>query len=128
MSEEKIEPTLTELQNMCEYWQEKLFLLNWTVFVKICNPRETSEWGNNSTGYIHVNETHRTAHLNISSDLSTAKEGNLPWWDHEHLIVHELLHLHFWPFGLQTGTPQQMAEEQAINAITRSLISFKRKS
>ena len=37
-------------------------------------------------------------------------------------IVHELLHLHLAPFTQRLNETEQVAEEQAVNAISRSLV------
>lgn len=116
-------PPLADLQSLCEEWQKRLFLRDWTVFIKIVSPRNAI---GNSSGQIDVNEPHKTAYISITSDLIEVKVENLPWWDCEHLIVHELLHLHLWSFHIREDTPEGVAEEQAINALARVLISLKR--
>jgi hypothetical protein len=115
--------TETELQALCEEWQGRLFLRDWTVLVRVVSPREAED---GSSGHIVVKECHRTASLCVSSDFVEVKDPALPWWDEEHLIVHELIHLTLWAFHIKPETPEGMAEEQAVNALTRALIALKR--
>lgn len=54
-------------------------------------------------------------------------DPSTPWpQDQEQSLVHELLHLHFAPFRADDGTLENVAQEQAIDAIARALVELKR--
>lgn len=56
-------------------------------------------------------------------------DPSTPWpQDQEQSLVHELLHLHFAPFRADDGTPEDVAQEQAIDAIAKALVELKRPS
>jgi hypothetical protein len=46
----------------------------------------------------------------------------------EKTLVHELLHLHFAPFAAPDGTPEDTAQEQAIDLIAKALVAEHRKT
>lgn len=113
------------LKDRCKVWQEKLRLQDWNVTLELRRKHEMAD--PNSIGCIRIFEEGKDAKIHLLSpvDLVTVEECFI---DHEELnyditLVHELLHLHFHPFAEDDATQKGIAQEQAINILSRSIVS-----
>lgn len=115
--------TEDELRQKCAEWQKILRLQDWIVNVSIKRSRDMSD--GNLDAEIFITLPNRVASIYIldSIDYATSYEAQ----DMERHLVHELLHIHLYPI---TGNFEdgllQIAEEQAIEAISRGLIHLSR--
>ncbi len=116
--------TEDELRIKCAEWQKILRLQDWDVRTSIIRERDmvTTE----SNAEISVNVQHRLAQLRIVDPIDYG-DDNLNPLDMERYLVHELLHIHLWPFTESLEGPFQDAEEQALNMIAGALIELKRR-
>ena len=115
--------TKEALREKCSEWQKILRLQDWDVRTSIVRERDmvTKE----SNAEITVNLQHRLAHMRIIDPVDFSPDNTYPQ-DMERNIVHELLHIHKWPFTVNLPDHLQEAEEQAINMITAALIRLHR--
>lgn len=97
-------------------WQARLRLLDWEIDASYAGPDDAGFA--NHFGEIHPDLARKFAKMRI---LDPTKREHP---EIENTIAHELLHLHFYPFALDfaPGSPESLAEEQAIHAIARALI------
>ena len=111
-----------ELQALCAEWQKRLRLQDWDVKVQLAR-RWAMEPGNQAE--CEWNLRKRIAVIRVLDSVDW--NSDTPWpQDQEQSLVHELLHLHFAPFRAEPETPQDVAQEQAIDAIARALVELKR--
>lgn len=104
-------------------WQRILRLQDWKV--KAFLKREDDMSVPDADGVCHFQITKKRGHIELRDPIDFGSPSfpvNL-----EQVIVHELLHLHFAPFQGKAGSPQLLAQEQAIEAIADALIELKRK-
>ena len=101
-------------------WQAILHLQDWHVTAELAGLKDMNDKFN--TGCIMVHAECREAKIQV-----VPKEDRAESWcrdhDYETLIVHELLHIFFDPFDTAKGSPQRLAEEQAVDAIARALVN-----
>ena len=112
--------SLENPQQSCREWQQILGLMDWDVLVKIVSYEEIDE----VSGRVDFAINNKTA------DISLIKPEGYPFdalrpYNMEETLVHELLHLHFALFNVESGL-KAIAQEQAINAIAKALVSLKR--
>lgn len=106
-------------QQSCLEWQRILKLQDWDVSIKVVPHREAEDaWGN-----VHWNFQEKIADIKLLNPAD--QSGGMRPYCMEETLVHELLHLHFAPFNANSGTPEQLAQEQAINAIAHALVKLK---
>ncbi|MBD2771150.1 hypothetical protein [Iningainema tapete] len=113
---------MEDWQVFCTQWQQRLKLQDWDVNVKIVSLREMGE---SLSGSVTYNIGKKIADIKLIKPEDYPCDSMRPQ-DMEETLVHELLHLHFAPLGIENDTPEQLAEEQAINALAKALIQFKR--
>lgn len=117
--------TEEELKQKCSEWQKILRLQDWIIKVLITRGRD-------------MNLTERAAEIEamLPKCMATIRildpvdyPPNLAeLQDMELSLVHELLHIHLFPlFADKEDEMRQVAEEQAIEAISRGLIALARK-
>lgn len=77
--------SLDTVQRVVAEWQEKLWLWDWEIRVQLLDPREMAD----ARGQCDFNAEVRTATISIARDFRDER-------DLVEIVVHELLHLHFW--------------------------------
>jgi hypothetical protein len=112
------------LQRECKHWQRKLRLQDWNVKVSLLRLNEMPD--QECIGAILPMIERKDANMMLLSPMDVPLLSSHYLNDEEVnyglTIVHELLHLHLAAFT-QTLTPDQtVAEEQAINALSRAFI------
>ena len=110
--------SLEELRERCAYWQQVLRLQDWDVALRVC--RKWAMGREASLAYVEVYEEKREAHITFLDPMDYDPEG-WPQEEMEQSLVHELIHLHLWPFNPRAGTPQWTAMEQAVNALAQAV-------
>ncbi len=112
-----------QLSDCVSLWQRRLFLRDWEIGVRLARHHElnASEW----SGQINYNTERREALIDLLDPADARPNKTFPH-DVERTLVHELLHIHLAPMGAQVGTPEQVAEEQAICALSRALVELAR--
>ncbi len=118
---EKVEEML---QAECLLWQQRLRLQDWNVHVKLCRLNEIS--GGDAIANITHYEERKDAVMKLLApmDIPLVKDEFLGCEasNYDLSIVHELLHLHLLPLSDYNNPAKRVAEEQAINAISRCLV------
>lgn len=118
-----------EIENQLEFWQDILSLRDWQIEVRI-----SRQWNMDD----HLTLAQCTPFLGRKDaiikvldprDLDGLRDRflNSEERDYDVSIVHELLHLHFAPFQTEDGSHLDLAEEQAVNAISRGLVRLYRR-
>lgn len=116
--------TLEELQVKCSEWQKVLRLQDWIITICICREREMSETGR--AAEIEATLPKRMATIRILDPVDYPPDL-VELQDMELSLVHELLHIHLFPlFADRANEMTMIAEEQAIEAISRGLIELAR--
>lgn len=114
--------TEEELQALCEVWQKRLRLQDWTVVVRIVRGRELPDGAEGQVTWVL---SRREALIKVRDPIDYLPEGMVPE-DMEANLVHELLHLYFAPFDAEDDSLEEMHQEQAINAISAALVALAR--
>ena len=113
------------LKRECKMWQHRLRLQDWNVCVTLCRLNEMPD--RNAIGCISPSIERKDAQMKILSplDVPLIAENFVGGEEMNYglTIVHELLHLHMWGFTQNQEPNQLVAEEQAINAISRALVA-----
>lgn len=113
------------LQRECRLWQRKLGLSDWTVRVSLVRLSDMPDA--DAIGAIMPMLERKDAHMLLLSpmDIPLLAGHFLSEKDvhYDMTIVHELLHLHLAPVVPAPTDEQVVAEEQAINAITRCIVN-----
>jgi hypothetical protein len=112
-----------ELQALCAAWQARLRLQDWRVKAEFARRPEMGDLS--TTGRVLMRIEHKNARILVLDPLDMPTGGVFAD-DPEGVLVHELLHLHFAPFIVETGSPEDIAQEQAINCIRDALLSVAR--
>jgi hypothetical protein len=94
-------------------WQRILKLQHWHINVKVCDPGI----GDTSNADVDADATYLVADIRVFRRAEGSKE--LTEEQLNNTIIHELLHLHTAGLGVVIGTPQHVAEEQAIQILSR---------
>lgn len=118
-------------RDQVKYWQEVLRLQDWNVDLAIVRPHQmTGGVGNSPIAQCDIYERRKDAKMRLlhPMDLPTVAEyfTNGEEQDYDVTMVHELLHLHFQPFAAAGNTTQEVAQEQAIESISRAIVSLYR--
>lgn len=113
------------LQKECKMWQHKLRLQDWTVKVTLCRLNEMPD--RDCIGFIQPQLDRKDAVMLLLSPMDVPLLPH-PYLNDEEMnygltIVHELLHLHTFPFTRKLDEHETIAEEQAINAISRAIVT-----
>jgi hypothetical protein len=116
--------TEDELQALCEEWQQRLRLQDWTVFVRLLRQRDMPD--ENDQAHVHWVLTKRNAKIAILDPIDYSPDCWTPQ-DQEISLVHELLHLHCAGFDdFKPDHPPGIALEQMIHAVSTALVMTKR--
>lgn len=114
-----------ELQAKCAEWQKILRLQDWIIYPSVCRARDFNL--PKSQAEIEPVLQKRMATIRILDQVDYPPDSVEPQ-DMELSLVHELLHIHLFPlFADREDEMRQVAEEQAIEAISRGLIALARK-
>lgn len=105
-----------QLVRTCLDWQRRLRLADWRVSIELHDP-EALEGNLADVQWALSSKTAKMRLLAPEYDLTH---------DMEHSIVHELLHLHLAPLGIEDETPEDDAQETAIELIAGSLVALSR--
>lgn len=117
--------TEEELRAKCAEWQKILRLQDWIVDVGISRSRDMNL--ENAQAEILPSLQKRMATVRILDSVDYPPDCAEPQ-DMELSLVHELLHIHLFPlFADREDEMRLIAEEQAIEAISRGLIYLYRK-
>lgn len=115
--------TQEQLIEKCAEWQKVLRLQDWTVDLQLKRERDFTNKDCNAE--IGLNEQKKIAFIKVIDPVDY-QPGQIRFQDMEEDLVHELLHIHFWP--LTRGEEgENLAEEQAINIIAKALIHISRR-
>lgn len=126
MTHESIVYTEEELRTKCAEWQKVLRLQDWIVDVGMSRSRDMKIEG--CQAEIEPCLPKRMASIRILDPVDYPPDVAEPQ-DMELSLVHELLHIHLFPlFADREDEMRMVAEEQAIEAISRGLIALKRGS
>jgi len=102
-------------------WQKILRLQDWEIKVCICRGRDLSLDGQ---AEVHWRMEKKAAIVNLLDPVDYDNK-RFPQ-DHETGLVHELLHLHMAGFAAENGTPEDIAQEQAIHALSTAFVRLDR--
>lgn len=115
--------TEDELRAKCSEWQKILRLQDWIINVGIRRERDFVTEG---LAEILPCLPKRMATIRILDPIDYPENLSEPQ-DMELSLVHELLHIHLFPLLVdREDEMRQVAEEQAIEAISRGLVALKR--
>lgn len=118
--------TEDELRTKCEVWQKILRLQDWIITVNIRRERDFVLSDSNAEIIPTLPKRMATIHILDPIDYPP---GQAEPQDMELSLVHELLHIHLFPlFADREDEMRLVAEEQAIEAISRGLIELSRRS
>ena len=113
------------LQRECKIWQKRLRLQDWNVHVQLCRLNEMP--GREALGAIFPSLERKDALMKLLSPMDVPLIAENFQGDEEMnyglTIVHELIHIHLWLFTQNQDDAQLVAEEQAVNALSRSLVA-----
>ena len=119
--------TEQELEALCREWQARIGCADWDVKVKIGGLRDTGHpiADGDTSGTVDWVLAKKQALITLLDPRDYPSDGR---WeqDHELTLVHELIHLLFAPFSAEDGTPADIAQEQAVHALSRALVTLKR--
>jgi len=117
--------TQDQAEGLLVEWKHRLRLQDWNIKVKVargngldlpCGVQGRCEW----------TLPRKEAFIRLMNPMDWDPDTCWPQ-DMEATLVHELLHLHFAPFDtFEVNTPEDTAIEQAIRAISDSLVQAKR--
>lgn len=107
-----------ELEVRCKVWQERLRLQDWIVKVSL-EPHFKLLQGTGANVAITLERKEAIVYILQRDDYPP--DDQFPQ-DMENSLVHELLHLHFEPLGINRDGSEHVAQEQAICCIASSLV------
>lgn len=114
-----------KLQKLCEKWQKRLGLADWDVRARWVGLKKMD--GMYNDGHIQISKSRRRARIILVRPAERSKSWVRREDTVELLIVHELLHIHFEAFDTADGSPERLAEEQAVDAIASALVALVRR-
>lgn len=116
--------TEEELRAKCDEWKKILRLQDWLTNTRI--RREHDFQNEDSVAEIIPSLPKRMATIRILDPVDYPPDLSEPQ-DMELSLVHELLHIHLFPlFSDREDEMRRIAEEQAIEAISRALVDLHR--
>lgn len=118
-------PTQDQIDAWLAEWQEVLRLRDWKVTASIVRGRNMTR--ENAEGCIPYQLTKKRATIELLDLIDEPAGYDFPI-DHELSCVHELLHLHFAPFFAADDSPENTAQEIAIELIAEALVTLKRRA
>jgi hypothetical protein len=118
------QPSNADLATLTALWQRRLELQDWQVTCQGFARVTAIEDRYHASTIRYVIKT-REAIISLRDPIDRPADIWTPD-DYEVFIVHELLHLHFAPLNIDDDAPEDVAQEQAINALARALVRLKR--
>lgn len=119
--------TQKELEKRLKYWQKRLNLRDWKFTIGIAR---ASSLGGEHQGGINWELNSKSAMIRIL-DPEDYPGGTMVPQDMENTLVHELVHVHFAAISEKCNPKPSdiysFFEEQAIEALTDTLIQLERK-
>lgn len=112
--------TADQVHPALAYWQRRLRLQDWMVEVKIVRKPDLGDGHDAEVAY---NLQQKYATVSLMDPIDFHAPTMLPYHP-EVALVHELLHLHFAAFDAKPNTPEQTAQEQAINCLAGALVTW----
>ena len=115
----------SELELLCTYWQKKLRIYDWTIGLAI--GRKDSFKVEGRAGEICITEANGSATILILDPVDYPKNSYIKQ-DMEVILVHELLHLRFFPDARnkQEELLGMLLMEQAIERTAQALVELRR--
>jgi hypothetical protein len=117
-----------DIQKQAAYWQKLLYLQDWVLDVRVSRQWEMEDQTTlaQCSWFLHrkdaiIRVLHPSDLPGLSGKFLHGEEN-----DYDISLVHELLHLHFAPLSNQKENYHAIAEEQAINAISRGIVNLYR--
>ena len=112
------------LQKECELWQKKLYLQDWTIEVKLCRQHEMPNPDSIAVIQHWTERKDARMHLLAPIDIPLVQDHfiNGEAGNYDISIVHELLHLHLIPLSDYENETKRTAEEQVVNALSRTIV------
>lgn len=111
------------LTELCAEWQKRLRLMDWLVTVRYRRADDMPLA--NKGGCCSWKITLKAAVVDVLDPVDYPADSHF-LQDVEVTVVHELLHLHIAPFVADDDTPEDIAQEQAIECIAQALVKAKR--
>jgi hypothetical protein len=113
---------LAGLQAEVQRWQHRLRLQDWHIDIRLCRVNDMPE-GAVATIEPYLERKDAVISVLTPIDLPLLERRFPPGEaaDYTLSIVHELLHLHLLPLSDYENDTKRIAEEQAINTISRAL-------
>lgn len=122
--------TQAELNRLCRKWQKRLRLEDWRI--KVYRAAGLTQWGKISpdraakTAIIYIRDQDKTPLGTFDEDSGI--DGEFAQ-DEETVLVHELMHLHTWPFDkTEEGTEGAIAVEVCVNLVAEALVALDREA
>jgi hypothetical protein len=116
-----------DIKKQAAYWQRILYLQDWTLDVRVSRHWEMEDIATLAqvSWFIHrkdaiIRVLHPSDLPGLGGKFINGEEN-----DYDISLVHELLHLHFAPFDSKERHIE-IAQEQAINAISRGIVKLYR--
>lgn len=111
-----------DLKELCILWQKRLRLQDWEVSVRFGHTHEMDD--RYSTGTVWYSPRRRQATIKVLFP-DEVEPSDFPF-DPERTLIHELLHLYFAPFDTAKNSPEEDAEEIAVNALAAAFVEVAR--
>jgi len=115
-------PTLPRLRELCRQWQKLLRLQDWDVRISWARGHGI-DLATQTEGLCEWVARRKEAKIKV---LDPVDWESMDTCDAEQILVHELLHLRFYGFAAKDDTPEDVAQEQAIHALSMALVMLKR--
>ncbi len=114
--------TQEQLEERLAYWQEKLRLRDWIITASIKRMSQFSQ--PDRAGEVFSSYDGKEAAIKLLDPEDHSYGDGFAPYDMEHVLVHELLHLH--TGAIKAEDEYSLAEEQAIESIVSGLIALER--
>ena len=117
-----------DIRKQAAYWQKLLALQDWNLDVRVSRHWEMDDITTLAQCSWYLHRKDAVIRVLHPSDLPGLQNKfiNDEETDYDISLVHELLHLHFAPLATERDKHYEIAEEQAINAISRSFVKLYR--
>jgi hypothetical protein len=104
-------------------WQRMLRLQDWVIQVRIVRQEEFGS--HEIQGDLSRNLERREAMVRLLDPVDYSPDSMVPE-NMERTLVHELVHLLLSGIGTKDGTPEALAEEQAVHSLDLALLTLRR--
>lgn len=114
--------TIDQITQCCAVWQMRLRLADWKIRIEFAKGKDLPPGSAGMCSPLLQNKT-AAIYILAPDDLSDVNDDVAFPMSVERILVHELLHLHFYPLTQQRQQDVVIEEEQAIECITDSLMN-----